>query len=267
MALRRLPRTPSWPRAAALGAALAVSVTVLTGLLAALSGGPVAAGRLETVGPSALPVGAFAALEIGLPALLAVLGVVAYRRLWLTRQPRTASEPADAAEASPPGRLRRWRTSAVSSFGGLLEPLRGRRGDDDDDDAVWDTDDTTLDDIDTLETETETDTDTDAHEPEQPTVVIDLTDPVIDLVSDPEPDPELEPEAVSEPQPQPEQQPQPTADAPVDLVKHEPPSGELGAGWDAELTQELDLTGLEAAVASRSAGKRGRFKLPGRRSR
>jgi hypothetical protein len=118
--LRRLARPPSLRTAALCGLAIAGGVGLMAGLAAALSGGSVTSGRLETIGPSALPVGAFATLEVGVPALLTIVALTFYRTYWL-RRPISADRPtiwartravtgaAATAVASPFGRLRRGR--------------------------------------------------------------------------------------------------------------------------------------------------------------
>ncbi len=218
VAVRRLPRTPRWGRTLALGASIAVAVGVLAGVIAAASGGPVAAGRLATVGPSPLSTAAFAALEIGVPALLTVLGLVAYRRYRLTH--------ADAESASVAERLAGWRTAAAAKVSRPVRGLRLRRGQEDD-----------LDDM------------GDESDDKSPTVVIDLTEvdsTKIDLTKHDKP-------GHDEPEPTSDTVDLTAAAGPViDLTKHDDVPG-----WDAELTQPLDLTGLQELVAAQAGDEPG----------
>ena len=77
--VRRLPKAPNLAGSALLGAGVGVGVALPVALAAMLSGGPVTAGRLATVGPAALPVGLMALLEIGVPSVLAALALTWHR--------------------------------------------------------------------------------------------------------------------------------------------------------------------------------------------
>jgi hypothetical protein len=57
----------------ATGVGIGVSGGVMLGILAWISGGAAGPGRLAEVGPDALMVGLFAALEFGVPAILGLL--------------------------------------------------------------------------------------------------------------------------------------------------------------------------------------------------
>lgn len=81
-------------RAAGWGLAVGATVGLVMGVLAALSGGPLAAGRLATVGPSAWRAGVAAAFEVG---VLAALAVAAARR------PRPDPAATDPAATDPGG--------------------------------------------------------------------------------------------------------------------------------------------------------------------
>jgi hypothetical protein len=94
--VRRLPKAPNFAGSALLGAGVGLGVAVPLAVAAMLSGGPVTAGRLATVGPAALPVGLMALLEIGLPSMLAAVGLT-----WRTEQLRRR-DPALAAAPSAP---------------------------------------------------------------------------------------------------------------------------------------------------------------------
>ncbi len=78
--IRRLPRTPDLLRAGLLSLGVALAISLLAGLLAALSGGPVTRGRLGTIGPSFLQAGAAAALEVGVPTIVAALALTWHRQ-------------------------------------------------------------------------------------------------------------------------------------------------------------------------------------------
>ena len=93
--VRRLPRAPKLPVVAVLSAGVGFAVAILFAVAALLSGGPVTNGRLETVGPAALPVGLMALLEIGLPSVVVAVGLT-WRRERLRRL-----DPAAAALAIP----------------------------------------------------------------------------------------------------------------------------------------------------------------------
>ncbi len=92
--IRRLPRSPKIPAAGLLGVAVGLSVGAFMALLAALSGGPVTAGRLATVGPAAGATGLAAALEIGIPCAVAAIVMA-----WRSRSRRRATH--DAAAVDP----------------------------------------------------------------------------------------------------------------------------------------------------------------------
>ena len=86
-----------------MGVAIGLLVGVAAAAVAALSGGPVMGGRLDTVGPSAPAVGLFAALEIGGAAVITALAIVWHRR-------RSAATAADfdseaTVEVAAPGRF------------------------------------------------------------------------------------------------------------------------------------------------------------------
>ncbi len=122
VAIRRMPRTPRLPVALLLGAGIAAAMAVITLVAAALSGGPVTRGRLATVGPSPWHTAAFAALEVGVPAVLGTLSLTWYRQ----RQARlrAAELPgAEDEESEAPDRRRLRRPSIprprVPGFGPL----------------------------------------------------------------------------------------------------------------------------------------------------
>jgi hypothetical protein len=117
--LRRLARPPRLRAAALYGLAIAGGIGVMAAIAAAVSGGSVTSGRFETIGPSALPVGAFAALEVGVPAFLTVVALAFYRAHWLHRP-----SPADRGSLGE-----RTRALAGVTAGSLARPLRRlRRG-------------------------------------------------------------------------------------------------------------------------------------------
>jgi hypothetical protein len=86
--IRRLPRTPKLATAAVLGAGVGAAVALLLAAAALLSGGPVTGGRLETVGPSALPVGLHVLLLVAIPSTVAAFGLT-WRRQYVAGHPRT----------------------------------------------------------------------------------------------------------------------------------------------------------------------------------
>ena len=92
----------------ALGGVVAGLVAgVLTGLIAWVSSGSFGPGRLADVGPNALAVGGFAALEIGLPAIIALAAGSDLVRLpdrgWTRERWTEADEPDDAHHAERAG--------------------------------------------------------------------------------------------------------------------------------------------------------------------
>lgn len=92
----------------ALGGVVAGLVAgVLTGLIAWVSSGSFGPGRLADVGPNALAVGGFAALEIGLPAIIALAAGSDLVRLpdrgWTRERWTEADEPDDAHDAARAG--------------------------------------------------------------------------------------------------------------------------------------------------------------------
>ncbi len=122
VAVRRMPRTPRLPVALLLGAAIAAAMAVIALVAAALSGGPVSGGRLATVGPSPWRTAAFAALEVGIPAVLATLSLTYYRQRAARRRAAEAAGFAEEEqEASGPRRLRlpAVRRPRLPGFGGV----------------------------------------------------------------------------------------------------------------------------------------------------
>jgi hypothetical protein len=101
--IRRLGRTPKLLTAGLLSLGVALAISLLMGTLAALSGGPVTRGRLGTIGPSFLQTGV-AALEIGVPAIVAALALTWHRQ---RHRGRVAAPP-------PPLRERLRRLVAVA---------------------------------------------------------------------------------------------------------------------------------------------------------
>jgi hypothetical protein len=89
--VRRLPKAPNLAGSALLGAGVGLGVAVPLAVVALLSGGPVTAGRLATVGPAALPVGLMALLVIGLPSVLAAVGLTWRREQLRRRDPSLAA--------------------------------------------------------------------------------------------------------------------------------------------------------------------------------
>lgn len=92
----------------ALGGVVAGLVAgVLTGLIAWVSSGSFGPGRLADVGPNALAVGGFAALEIGLPAIIALAAGSDLVRLpdrgWTRERWTEADEPDDAHDTARAG--------------------------------------------------------------------------------------------------------------------------------------------------------------------
>lgn len=69
----------SWRRAAALGGATGPVAGLLAALACYAAGGPVGAGRLQTVGPSGWRVGLAVLLEVGVPAALTAAAVIGWR--------------------------------------------------------------------------------------------------------------------------------------------------------------------------------------------
>ena len=104
--VRRLPRTPKPATAALLAAGAGLGVAILVAIAALLSGGPVTAGRLATVGPAALPTGLMALLEIGLPSVAAALGLTWYRARLHRLDPATVEPSGVALRERVTGRLR-----------------------------------------------------------------------------------------------------------------------------------------------------------------
>jgi hypothetical protein len=113
--LRRLPDPLRLRGAALCGLAIAGGVGLLAALAAAVSGGSVTSGRFETIGPSALPVGAVAALEVGVPALLTIVALTFYRTHWVHRP-----VPADGGTLGE-----RARAVAGAARGALVRPFAG----------------------------------------------------------------------------------------------------------------------------------------------
>ena len=122
--VRRLPNASNLGGSALLGAGVGLGVAVPLAAAAILSGGPVTAGRLATVGPAGLPVGLMALLEIGLPSVLAAVGLS-----WRREQRYRLDTASDAALALPVserinGRLRDL-GRGLSDWRGLVHGLRG----------------------------------------------------------------------------------------------------------------------------------------------
>jgi hypothetical protein len=121
--VRRLPKAPNLAGSALLGAGVGVGVAVPLALAAMLSGGPVTAGRLATVGPAALPVGLMALLEIGLPSVLAALAFT-WRR---EQQRRLDPASATARDVTVSERIKdrlRGLSRDLSDWRGLVRGIR-----------------------------------------------------------------------------------------------------------------------------------------------
>ncbi|QWS33507.1 cell division protein PerM [Curtobacterium aetherium] len=87
------------------GVATGLVAGLLTGLLAGMSSGSIGPGRLAEVGPHALVVGALAALEVGVPAVVALaIGSDLVRlpeRSWIGERWHEAEDDAATADATP----------------------------------------------------------------------------------------------------------------------------------------------------------------------
>ena len=128
--LRRLPRVPRMAPAALIGAAVAASIALLAALAAALSGGGLTSGRLQTIGPSALPVGLWAAVEVGVPASLTVVALTFYRRHWQHRTVPAGRETVvhrlgGAVSGAVSGAASRAATAAARPFARVRRAQRG----------------------------------------------------------------------------------------------------------------------------------------------
>jgi hypothetical protein len=121
--IRRLPKAPNLAGSALLGAGVGVGVALPLGLAAMLSGGPVTAGRLATVGPAALPVGLMALLEIGLPSVLAALAFTWRREQQRRLDPASATALDVTVSERLKDRLRGLRRD-LSDWRGLVHGIR-----------------------------------------------------------------------------------------------------------------------------------------------
>ena len=101
--VRRMARMPKPLLGASFAAAVGVGAGVLTGLLTALSGGPVTSGRLATVGPSAWQAGLAATLEIGTCAI-----VTAFVLCWRRQRARRLAGEIETAEIAAAQGPRAW---------------------------------------------------------------------------------------------------------------------------------------------------------------
>jgi hypothetical protein len=111
------------------GAGIGVAAGILVGFVAAVSSGAFGPGRLQTVGASPWPVGAFAALEVGVPAIVALavgsdLVRIPDRAAWGTFRDVDADEHERVAE---PGTLAArdadWSDGSEPTTGGFIAAL------------------------------------------------------------------------------------------------------------------------------------------------
>jgi hypothetical protein len=117
--VRRLPQTPKLWTSALLGAGVGVGLALFMAAAAVLSGGPVTSGQLETVGPAALPVALMALLEIGVPSVLAAVGLS-----WRREQLRLRETGKAASVRGLRAGLRRRLTDGLRDAWDLLSDWR-----------------------------------------------------------------------------------------------------------------------------------------------